>query len=78
MDHIKIHVQQADIIFKALRYVALHEGLEISQELEKTFEVLAEYNPSDTHVADTVDVMEHLNGFIKDHYRYSEHFENEE
>lgn len=68
---------QADIIFKALHYTARNEGVNIPSELTKVFEVVAEQNPSDTHVTDTVDVMEFLSDFIKSSDPYREYFEGE-
>lgn len=78
MEHIQIHLLQADIIYKALHYVAKHEGLPIPEELEKTFVVLAEQNPNETHAAHTLEVMEHLNDFIKNHEQYNDYFTEEE
>lgn len=68
---------QADIIFKALYYTALKEGVDIPEELTKVYEVLAENNPNDTDVANTVEVMEYLVGFIKDCEIYSYYFKEE-
>ncbi|WP_017474178.1 hypothetical protein [Bacillus licheniformis] len=53
-----ITVLQADIIFKALYYVARNEGLEITEELTEIYKVLAEDNPRDSDVSETLDVME--------------------
>lgn len=74
----KLHVIQADIIFKALYYTAKNEGIEIPEELTETFEMLAEDNPNDTDVAHTVEVMEYLNEFIKNSPEYKEHFIKED
>lgn len=68
---------QADIIFKALYYTALKEGVDIPEELTKVYEVLAENNPNDTDVANTVEVMEYLVDFIKDCEIYSYYFKEE-
>jgi hypothetical protein len=69
---------QADIIFKALYYTARNEGAEIKEELTEIYEVLAEDNPNDTHVTDTVDVMEYLSEFIKNSCEYREYFIKED
>lgn len=69
---------QADIIFKALHYTARHEGVDIPQECEEVFTVLADHNPNDTYVSDIVYVMEMLSGFIKNDDNYREYFEDEE
>lgn len=78
MNHIQIHLIQADIIYKALHYVAKHEGVSIPEELEKTYEVLAEQNPNETVSSDTLDVMESLNSFIRNNEPYKQYFEEEE
>ncbi|WP_341323443.1 hypothetical protein NSQ62_08190 [Solibacillus sp. FSL H8-0523] len=72
---ISITPVQADIIFKALYYTASNEGVSIPNELTEIFEVVAEQNPNDTHVSDTVDVMEFLSGFIENNDPYKEYFE---
>lgn len=69
---------QADIIFKALYYTASNEGAEIPEELTELYEVLAEMNPNDTNVSDTVDVMEYLSDFIKNSHEYREFFLKED
>ncbi|WP_209124495.1 hypothetical protein [Alkalihalobacillus sp. BA299] len=69
---------QADIIFKALYYTARNEGVEIKEELTEIYEVLAEDNPNETHVIDTVDVMEYLSEFIKNSSEYREYFIKED
>ena len=69
---------QADIIFKALYYTARNEGVEIKKELTEIYEVLAEENPNDTHVTDTIDVMEYLSEFIKKSGQYSTYFIKED
>ena len=74
----KLHVIQADIIYKALYYVASNEGIEIPVELSETFKVLAERNPQDTDAANTVEVMEYLNEFIKNSEEYSSYFSKED
>ena len=74
----KLHVLQADIIYKALYYTANNEGLEIPSELTETFKILAEHNPYDTHVEHTVEVMEFLNEFIRNSSNYSEYFLEED
>lgn len=73
-----IAVIQADIIFKALYYTARNEGVELKEELTEIYEVLAEDNPRDTHVTDTVDVMEYLSEFIKNSCEYREYFIKED
>ncbi|MEK3955668.1 MULTISPECIES: hypothetical protein [unclassified Psychrobacillus] len=73
-----IHILQADIIFKALHYVAKKENIEIPEELERTFEVLAEQNPNETYAEHTLEVMEYLNDFIISNEQYSEYFKVEE
>lgn len=73
-----ISVIQADIIFKALYYTASREGAEIPDELTEIFVVLAEDDPFDTNVSDTVDVMEYLSEFIKNSSEYSPYFIPEE
>ena len=78
MDYTKLHVLQADIIFKALYYTARGEGIEIPEELTKTYEVLAEWNPKETESFQTVEVMKYLNDFIKNNPEYSEHFIEED
>lgn len=65
---------QADIIYKALHYVATNEGLEIPGECDEAYKILAEYNPRDTHSNDVVDVMEYLLGSIKNSDDYKEYF----
>lgn len=74
----KLHVIQADIIFKALYYVANNEGIELPEELNETFKVLAERNPQDTDAVHTVEVMEYLNEFIKNSDEYSNYYLKEE
>ncbi|USK62302.1 hypothetical protein [Peribacillus asahii] len=73
-----IAVIQADIIFKALYYTARNEGAEITEELTEIYEVLAEENPNDTHVSDTVEVMEYLSKFIKNSCEYRTYFLKED
>lgn len=73
-----ITVIQADIIFKALYYTARNEGVEINEELTEIYEVLAEDNPSDTNVTDTIDVMEYLSEFIKKSGEYNTYFIKED
>lgn len=70
----KLHVIQADIIFKALYYVANNEGIELPEELTDTFKVLAERNPQDTDAVHTVEVMEYLNEFIRKSEEYSNYY----
>lgn len=77
MDHKPLHILQADIIFKALHYVCEREGIEMTEETEEVFRVLAEQNPSDTHASDALDVMNSLTSFIKNHDDYKEYFEEE-
>ena len=74
----KLHVIQADIIYKALYYTAINEGVEIPVELTETFKVLAERNPQDTDAVHTVEVMEYLNEFIKNSEEYSSYFTDED
>jgi hypothetical protein len=69
---------QADIIFKALYYTARNEGVEIKEELTEIYEVLAEDNPNDTYVTDTIDVMEYLSEFIKQSVEYRTYFIKED
>lgn len=69
---------QADIIFKALYYVARNQGLEIPDELTEVYKVLAEENPYETQATDTLDVMESLSGFIKTSSGYQEYFLEDE
>ncbi|MDM5287408.1 hypothetical protein QUF66_00450, partial [Bacillus licheniformis] len=69
-----ITVLQADIIFKALYYVARNEGLEITEELTEIYKVLAEDNPRDSDVSETLDVMENLSEFIKNSDEFEEYF----
>lgn len=69
-----IAVIQADIIFKALYYTARNEGAEITEELTEIYKVLAEDNPNDTHVTNTVEVMEYLSEFIKNSCEYRTYF----
>ena len=66
--------QWADIIFKALYYVARNEGLEITEELTEIYKVLAEDNPRDSDVSETLDVMENLSEFIKNSDEFEEYF----
>ncbi|PLS19330.1 hypothetical protein CVD28_02640 [Bacillus sp. M6-12] len=73
-----INTIQADIIFKALYYTARNEKVEISPELTHIYEVLAEQNPNETHVEDTVGVMESLSEFIKNSSEFSEYFTTED
>lgn len=60
-----ITLTQADIIFKALYYTAREEDVEIPKKLTEIYEVLAEFNPRDTHVTHTLEVMEYLSDIIK-------------
>ncbi|MED1738170.1 hypothetical protein P4U97_01295 [Bacillus swezeyi] len=69
-----INAIQADIIFMSLYNAARNEGVEITEELTEIYVVLAEENPMDTDVADTVDVMEYLSEFIKNSDEYREYF----
>ncbi|MEK5394117.1 hypothetical protein NSQ59_27835 [Margalitia sp. FSL K6-0131] len=69
---------QADIIFKALYYTARNEGVEISDELTEIYEVLAEQNPKETHVTDTIEVMRYLSEDIKNSSVYKEYFIKED
>lgn len=78
MDFKNIHVLQADIVFKALYYTARKEGVKIPAEITKTYEVLAEQNPKETHVHHTVEVMEYLNDFIISHQDYRDSFSEDE
>lgn len=73
-----ISIIQADIIFKALYYTARNEGVEMTEELTEIYEVLADHNPKDTHVTDTVEVMEYLSEFIKNSDDYQEFFLKED
>ncbi|MFC0273626.1 hypothetical protein ACFFIX_19730 [Metabacillus herbersteinensis] len=73
-----IAVIQADNIFKALYYTARNEGIDISEDLTEIYEILAEHNPSDTHVTDTLDVMEYLSEFLKSSCEYQEYFAKED
>lgn len=77
MNYIKIDVTQADIIFKALHYVAFSEAVDVPEELYKVFQVLAEYNPGDTYAEDTLDVMGSLSSFIKSNDPYKYYFDND-
>ena len=74
MTNTKIHVLQADIIFKALYYTARNEGVELPERLTETYIILAEENPKETHAYHTVEVMEYLNGFIESSPEYKEYF----
>ncbi|UOY89920.1 hypothetical protein [Bacillus glycinifermentans] len=69
---------QADTIFKALYYVARNEGLEITEELTEIYKVLAEDNPLDSDVSETLYVMENLSEFIKNSDEFEEYFLEEE
>lgn len=75
---INIKPIQADIIFKALHYVAINEGVEVSEELEEVFLVLAEQNPNDTDSYNVVEVMEYLKDFIINSDPYNDYFQEEE
>jgi hypothetical protein len=68
---------QADIIFKALHYVCRSENIEVPEECEEVFRVLAEENPKDTHDIHTIEVMEYLSSFIKNSEQYREYFQEE-
>lgn len=72
---IQINLLQADIIYKALRYVAHHEGVPTEPGLEEVFVVLAEDNPFGTEAHDVVHVMEHLRDPILDSGIYDEYFQ---
>ena len=65
---------QADIIFKALHYVAVNEQIEVPKECEEVFRVLAEENPLETYAEYTVEVMEYLQDFIRNSEEHREHF----
>lgn len=78
MKTIQINAVQADIIYKALHYTVRNEGLHVTEDLQNVFEVLAEYNPSDTHANDCIDVMEALSNFIMESEPYAEYFTDEE
>ena len=78
MGTIRINIIQADIIFKALHFVARETGVAIPKELEEIHSVLAEYNPQDTHEYHTVEVMEHLSDFIANNKVFEEYFEDED
>jgi hypothetical protein len=69
---------QADIIYKALYYTARNEGVEIKEELTEIYEVLAEDNPNETYVTDTIYVMEYLSKFIKESAEYRTYFIEED
>ncbi|KAA6451352.1 MULTISPECIES: hypothetical protein [Bacillus] len=71
-----ITLLEADIIFKALYYVASNEGLEITEELTDIYKVLVEDRDSD--VSETLDVMENLSEFIKNSDEFEEYFLEEE
>ncbi|MCY8738157.1 hypothetical protein MOD71_22010 [Bacillus haynesii] len=73
-----IPVSKADVIYKALYYTASNEGVEIPEELTEIFIVLAEENPKETHVEESVDVMEYLGEFIKNSAEYRPYFEKED
>jgi len=77
MATITLNAIQADIIYKALFYTAKSEGVHISEELEEVFTVVADHNPNETNVSDTVDVMEMLVDVIKNSNPYAEYFEEE-
>lgn len=62
----------------ALYYLANNEGIELPEELNETFKVLAERNPQDTDAVHTVEVMEYLNEFIKNSDEYSNYYLKEE
>lgn len=47
--NITINQMQADIIFKALHYVARSEGISIPSEYTQLYEFLAEENPNKTY-----------------------------
>lgn len=65
IEDIKISLIQADIIYKALHYVARHEDIPMEEELNDVFQVLAEDNPYQTESVDVLHVMEYLrNNFI--------------
>jgi hypothetical protein len=68
VETIELTAIQADIVFKALHYVAKGEGVEIPEELTELYEMLAERNPNDTYAHNTVEVMEHMSSFIKDEF----------
>ena len=70
----ELTVIQADIIFKALYYVAEREKVEIPEECRTIYTVLAEQNPKETHAEDTIDVMDYLSSFIKNDDGYTEYF----
>ena len=74
----EVSTLQADIIFKALHYVCKSEGIEVPEECEEVFRVLAEENPCDTNDFDTVHVMESLVEYIKNGSQYKEYFEDED
>ncbi|MCD2526345.1 hypothetical protein ABC970_20205 [Bacillus licheniformis] len=67
-----ITLLEADIIFKALYYVASNEGLEITEELTDIYKVLVEDRDSD--VSETLDVMENISDFIKNSDKFEEYF----
>lgn len=75
MTEIKVDAIQADIIYKALYYTALQEGVDIPESLVETYLVLAEQNPKETHVEHTVEVMEYLNDLIRDSNEYRDDFQ---
>lgn len=78
MKTIQINAVQADIIYKALHYTVRNEGLHVAEDLQNVFEVLAEYNPADTHINDCIDVMDSLSGFIMKSEPYAEYLTDEE
>ena len=78
MENIKIGALQADIIYKALYYTAKNEGLQLTDVQENTGRILAEENPSDTNVADVMDIMDMLQELIQNNETYAEYFTNEE
>lgn len=71
----KLNSIQADIVFKALHYVCVNEKIEVPEEYEEIFRVLAEENPRETNAVDSLDVMEHLSEFIKNSEEYQDYFE---
>lgn len=75
MKKILINEIQADIIFKALHYAATSEGLAVDDDIQKSFEFLAERNANETYIENTIEVMEYLNTFIKESETYTEWIE---
>ncbi|MDX1806911.1 MAG: hypothetical protein R3267_07790 [Paenisporosarcina sp.] len=73
-NRIEIPIIQADIIFKALHYVARNENIEIPSECNEIFKFLSEYNPNETYAENTIDVMEYLSSFIKSSKEYEEYY----